>query len=48
MMLNDGILGDTWVAQLVVYLTFDFGSGNDCRVMGLSPASDSTLILEYA
>ena len=27
----------TWVAQLVKYLTLDFGSGHDLTVMKLSP-----------
>ena len=34
------------MAQLVECLTFDFGSGHDPRVVGLSPVSGSVLSVE--
>ena len=33
----------TWVAQLVKYLTLDFGSGHDLGFVRLSPTSGSML-----
>ena len=35
-----------WVAQLVEYVTLDFGSGYDPRVVGCSPTVGSTLSME--
>ena len=37
---------DSWVAQLFEYLTLDFSSGHDPRVVGWSPASNSVLSVE--
>ena len=38
----------TSVAQLVVQLTLDFGSGNDLRVMRLSPMLGCMLSMDHA
>ena len=38
----------TWVAGSVKYLTVDFGSGHDLRVMRLSPTSGFTVSMEPA
>ena len=43
--INDG---GAWVAQLVEGPTLDLGSGNDPRVMELSPMWGSTLSMEPA
>ena len=42
------IFRGTWGAQSVKPLTLDLGSGQDLRVMGLSPASGSALSTESA
>ena len=38
----------TWVAQWVKYLTLDFDSGQDLRIMGLNPMTAPTLSVEPA
>ena len=40
--------GGTWVTQPIERLTLDFGSGHDLRVMGSSPALDSSVSGEPA
>ena len=47
-LIRNGYLRGTWVAQSVECLTLDLGSGHDPRVVGLSPTSDSTLSVEPA
>ena len=41
-------LPGTWVAQLTKQLNLDFGSGNDLRVIRLSPTSGSMLSVKLA
>jgi len=36
------------VAQSIKYLTLDFGSGHDLKVLGWSPAQGSALSIESA
>ena len=38
----------TWMAHLVEHPTFDFSSGHDLRVVGLSPTPSSALSMEPA
>ena len=42
------LIGGAWVAQWVMYLTLDFGSGHDLKVMKLSPELGSPLSRESA